>query len=159
MIEELGMEMQSGEAEADDKTNCARQPMRPLTDESLWLEGASTTSDEGNRTARMAIGLGFGRGKLQTSGFVYQGVPPNHRQVGRFETTAKSSMKPGVGPIGAAGGSVAVATAGAAVSEKFLTSGHKGPVGTAKKIAKMRLAAWMVVARSTRSFTESKWTT
>ncbi len=107
-----------------------------ITDRTASLKGIFTTVDEGSRTARAAIGFGLGRSKVRTRGLVYQGTPSNERLLGEFQTVAKGSMKPGMGPAGAAGASLAVSAGTTAVSEKFFTAVEKDAKSTAKKIAK-----------------------
>ena len=107
-----------------------------ISDSTVSLKGIFTTVDEGSQTARAAIGFGMGRSKVRTRGLVYQGTPSNERLVGEFETVAKSSIKPGMGPAGAAGASIAVSAATTVVSEKFFTAVEKDAKSTAKKIAK-----------------------
>ena len=107
-----------------------------MTDRTASIKGIFTTVDEGNRTARAAIGFGMERSKVRTRGLVYQGTPSNERLVGESETVAKSSMKPGMGPAGVAGASLAVSAGTTVVSEKFFTAVEKDAKSTAKKIAK-----------------------
>ncbi len=107
-----------------------------MTDRTASLKGIFTTVDEGSRTARAAIGFGMGRSKVRTRGLVYQGTLSNERLLGEFQTVAKSSMKPGMGPAGAAGATLAVSAGTAVVSEKFFTAVEKDAKATAKKIAK-----------------------
>jgi len=106
-----------------------------VSDRTVSLRGVFTTVDEGNRTARMTVGFGLGRTDLRTRGIVFQGTPPNEKQVGEFETIARSSIRPGILPAGAAG-NVAVSAGSSVLSEKVLVAVEKDASRTAKKIAK-----------------------
>lgn len=106
------------------------------TDRTVNIRGAFTTIDEGNRTSRSVIGFGLGRSIVRTRGIVYQGTPPDERLVGEFVSETRSGLKPGMGAVGAAQGSIAVSAASTVASEKFLTAVEKDAKGTAKKIAK-----------------------
>jgi hypothetical protein len=111
-------------------------PEVQMTARTVSLKGYFTSVDEGNKTARVVVGFGLGRSKVKAHGFVYQGSPPDEREVGRFETVAKSGIKPGIGPVAGVGANVAVAAGTAIVSEKYLTSVEKSAADSAKKIAK-----------------------
>lgn len=105
------------------------------TERTVTLKGLFTAVDEGSQTQRAAIGFGMGRSKVRTRGYVYQGDPSSERQVAEFDTETKSSLKPGMGPAGAAGASLVASTATTAVSEKFFTAVEKDAKRTAKELA------------------------
>jgi hypothetical protein len=65
----------------------------------LMVKGQFLSIDEGNRTERVAIGLGAGRTSVQANVQVYELTPQGMKQVDDMRGTAKSSRKPGMGEM------------------------------------------------------------
>jgi hypothetical protein len=82
----------------------------------LSVEGQILSIDEGNKTRRMMIGLGAGASEVRTLTQVYQVKDGAHDLVEDFYTTAKSSRKPGLGPMAGAGAAAGRAGQSAAVA-------------------------------------------
>ncbi len=86
----------------------------PVQGPTLSIEGQFLTIDEGNRTRRLLIGLGVGASHVRVAVQVFETVDGQHRLVEDFYTNARSSRKPGFGPlagVGAATGAAAETTA------------------------------------------------
>ena len=62
----------------------------------LMVKGQLLSIDEGNRTERVAIGLGAGRTSVQANVQVYELTPQGMQQVDTLRGTAKSGGKPGM---------------------------------------------------------------
>jgi len=62
----------------------------------LIVKGQFLSIDEGNRTERVAIGLGAGRTSVQTNVQVYELTPQGMKEVDTLRGTAKSGGKPGM---------------------------------------------------------------
>jgi len=62
----------------------------------LMVKGQLLSIDEGNRTERVAIGLGAGRTSVQANVQVYEMTPEGMKQVDDMRGTAKSGGKPGM---------------------------------------------------------------
>src|SRR5262249_44367327 len=80
----------------------------------LAIEGQFLTIDEGNRTRRLIIGLGAGASHVRVAVQVLETIEGQQRLVEDFYTSARSSRKPGFGPmagVGAATGAAARSTA------------------------------------------------
>src|SRR5262249_43358578 len=71
----------------------------PGAGSTLSVEGQILSIDEGNKTRRLMIGFGAGASEVRTLTQVYQVTGGEHRLVDDFYTTAKSSRKPGLGPM------------------------------------------------------------
>ena len=65
----------------------------------LMIKGQLLSIDEGNRTERVAIGLGAGRTSVQANIQVYELTPQGKKQVDTLRGTAKSGRKPGMGEM------------------------------------------------------------
>jgi hypothetical protein len=79
----------------------------------LAIEGQVLSIDEGNATRRMMLGFGAGASEVRTLTQVYEITGGAHRLVEDFYTTARSSLKPGFGPMAGAGGMMGRAVQGA----------------------------------------------
>jgi hypothetical protein len=62
----------------------------------FMIKGQLLSIDEGNRTERVAIGLGAGRTSVQANVQVYELTPEGMKQVDDMRGTAKSGAKPGM---------------------------------------------------------------
>jgi hypothetical protein len=82
----------------------------------LSVEGQILSINEGNKTRRLILGFGAGASEVRTLTQVYEVTGGAHRLVEDFYTTAKSSRKPGFGPMGGAGAAAGRAATSAAVS-------------------------------------------
>ncbi|MEJ2100346.1 MAG: DUF4410 domain-containing protein [Desulfobacterales bacterium] len=79
----------------------------------LMVKGQLLSIDEGNRTERVAIGLGTGRSDVQANVQVYEMTPKGMHEVDTLRGTAKSGRKPGMGEmmgIGAIAGHLLAST-------------------------------------------------
>jgi hypothetical protein len=65
----------------------------------LMVKGQLLSIDEGNRTERVAIGLGAGRTSVQANVQVYELTPKGMQEVDSLRGTAKSGRKPGMGEM------------------------------------------------------------
>jgi hypothetical protein len=65
----------------------------------LMVKGQLLSIDEGNRTERVAIGLGAGRTSVQANVQVYEMTPKGMQEVDNLRGTAKSGRKPGMGEM------------------------------------------------------------
>lgn len=86
----------------------------PPFDNIVVIEGQLTSIDQGNRTARVVIGLGFGQSEVRTHAQVYQNTPSGRRLLQDFTTSATSSYSPGLAVglgAGAAAGTLATSVA------------------------------------------------
>lgn len=90
------------------------------------IEGQLLSVNQGNRTARLVIGLGVGHSDVQSEVQVYATTPQGLERLEAFTTDARSGYKPGAAETmgaGAAAGTLGVAaaaTAGTSVlSETF----------------------------------------
>jgi truncated hemoglobin YjbI len=82
----------------------------------LSVEGQILSINEGNKTRRLMIGFGSGASEVRTLTQVYEATGGEHRLVDDFYTTAKSSRKPGFGPMSGAGAAAGRAATTAAAS-------------------------------------------
>src|SRR5262245_27574491 len=89
----------------------------PVAGPTVSIEGQIVSIHEGNKARRLVIGLGAGASEVRTLTQVYMMTSGDgHRLVEDFYTTAKSSRKPGFGPMAGAGAAAGLAASGAAVS-------------------------------------------
>lgn len=115
----------------------------PVTGPSLQIEGQFLTVDQGNRLRRAVIGFGAGASEVRTMVQVFETTSDGRRLVEDFYTTAKSSRKPGFGPMAGAGAAISTAATSAAVSSGVgLATAHSQTVegdarNTADEIVKM----------------------
>jgi len=65
----------------------------------LMIKGQLLSIDEGNRTERVAIGLGAGRTSVQANVQVYEMTAQGLKEVDTLRGTAKSGDKPGMGEM------------------------------------------------------------
>jgi hypothetical protein len=100
-------------------------------DNSLAVQGDFLVIDEGNRTRRMAIGLGAGASKVVTHVECYLKQPERNVMFSEFKATSKSSRKPGAAETMGVG---AAPEAAAAVSGA--TEVKQGAEGDTKRMAK-----------------------
>jgi hypothetical protein len=80
----------------------------------LMVKGQFLSIDEGNRTERVAIGLGAGRTSVQANVQVYELTPQGMQQVDTLRGEAKSGYKPGMAEmmgVGAVAGHLLMSTA------------------------------------------------
>ncbi|MGE5255753.1 MAG: DUF4410 domain-containing protein [Hyphomicrobiales bacterium] len=69
----------------------------------LMVKGQFVSIDQGNRTERVAIGLGAGRSDVQANVQVYEMTPQGLQEVDALRGTAKSGYKPGMAEMMGAG--------------------------------------------------------
>ena len=65
----------------------------------LMIKGQLLSIDEGNRTERVAIGLGAGRTSIQANVQVYEMTPQGLQEVDAMRGSGKSGFKPGMGEM------------------------------------------------------------
>ena len=103
----------------------ASDMVRP-SNTTLVLKGEFLTIDQGNQTARVWVGFGFGGSELRTRIQAMQ----NHDLVAQAETATKSGLKPGmltsigVGAAADSGAAVVAGAAGTGISEAFMATVH-----------------------------------
>ena len=93
----------------------------------LMIKGQLLSIDEGNRTERVAIGLGAGRTSVQANVQVYEMTPQGMNEVDTLRGTGKSGFKPGMGEmmgVGAIAGNLLASTvvSGALAGTSEMTS-------------------------------------
>ena len=89
----------------------------PVAGPTLSFEGQIVSINEGNKAKRLLIGLGSGASEVRTLTQVYEVTSGDeHRLVEDFYTTAKSSRKPGFGPMAGMGAVAGLAASRAAVA-------------------------------------------
>lgn len=93
-------------------------------DNSLAVQGDFLAIDEGNRTRRMAIGLGAGASKVVAHVECYLKQPDKNVMLSEFKATSKSSRKPGAAETMGAGAAPEAAAAVGGVTE--LKQGAEG---------------------------------
>src|SRR5882724_6757894 len=82
----------------------------PVVGSTLSIEGQIVSINEGNKAKRLVIGLGSGASEVRTLTQVYEVTSgEGHRLVEDFYTTAKSSRKPGFGPMAGMGAAAGLA--------------------------------------------------
>jgi len=69
----------------------------------LMVKGQFVSIDQGNRTERVAVGLGAGRSDVQANVQVYELTPQGLKEVDTLRGTAKSGYKPGMAEMMGAG--------------------------------------------------------
>jgi len=117
----------------------------PPSGNTLLIKGQFLSIHEGNRLRRLVIGLGVGGTEVKTLVQVYEETAAGRRLVEEFDTTAKSSRKPGMaGPmgVGAAAGRAAASAAlsgGLGVATAHRQSVEADAQRTAREVAR-RLA-------------------
>ncbi len=100
-------------------------------DNSLAVQGDFLLIDEGNRTRRMAIGLGAGASKVVTHVECYLKQPDRNVMLSEFKATSKSSRKPGAAETMGVG-----AAPEAAATVSGVTEVKQGAEGDTKRMAK-----------------------
>ena len=125
----------------------------PVAGPTLQIEGQFVTVDEGNRMRRAVIGFGAGASEVRTMVQVFETTNEGRRLVEDFYTTAKSSRKPGFGPMAGMGAAVGRAATSAAVSGGVgVATAHSQTVeGDAKNTADE------IVKELKKFFTEQGW--
>ena len=108
----------------------------------IVIEGQLTSVNQGNRAARVVIGLGVGHSDVKTFTQVYDIQPYGRRLVEQFSTDARSGYKPGMaeteGASAAAGHwamGLAVGAGLSVASEMFSANVEADADRTAKEIA------------------------
>jgi hypothetical protein len=108
----------------------------------IVIEGQLTSVNQGNRAARVVIGLGVGHSDVKTFTQVYDIQPYGRRLVEQFSTDARSGFKPGMaeteGASAAAGHwavGLAVGAGLSVASEMFSANVEADADRTAKEIA------------------------
>ncbi len=79
----------------------------------LMVKGQFVSIDQGNRTERVAVGLGAGRSDVQANVQVYELTPKGMQEVDTLRGTAKSGYKPGMAEmmgVGAIAGHLLMST-------------------------------------------------
>lgn len=89
----------------------------PPPDNSLAVQGEFLEIDEGNRTRRMAVGLGAGASTVQANVKCYIKQPEKKVMLTEFQATSKSSRKPGAAETAGVGAAPAVAVAASGATE------------------------------------------
>jgi hypothetical protein len=125
----------------------------PVAGPSLQIEGQFLTVDQGNRLRRAVIGFGAGASEVRTMVQVFETTNEGRRLVEDFYTTAKSSRKPGFGPMAGAGAAIGTAATSAAVSGGVgIATAHSQTVeGDAKNTAEE------IVKELRKFFAEQGW--
>jgi uncharacterized protein DUF4410 len=83
----------------------------------LSIEGRIVSIDEGNKAKRLVIGLGAGASEVRTLTQVFETTSADgHHLIEDFYTTAKSSRRPGLGPMAGAGAAAGLAASQLAVA-------------------------------------------
>ena len=93
----------------------------------LMVKGQFVSIDQGNRTERVAVGLGAGRSDVQANVQVYELTPQGLKEVDTLRGEAKSSYKPGMAEmmgVGAVAGHLLMSTvvSGAVAGATEMTS-------------------------------------
>jgi Domain of unknown function (DUF4410) len=115
-------------------------------DHSLAVQGDFLLIDEGNRTRRMAIGLGAGASKVMAHVECYLKQPEKNVMVSEFNATSESSRKPGAAETMGAGAAPEVATAVSGATEL-----KQGAAGDTDRMAKV------VAKEIAKTFTAQGW--
>ena len=100
-------------------------------DNSLAVQGDFLLIDEGNRTRRMAIGLGAGASKVVANVQCYFKQPAQNVTLTSFQAISRSSLKPGAAETMGVGAAPAAAAAVGGVTEL-----KQGTEGDANRMAK-----------------------
>ncbi len=88
----------------------------PAAGSSLSVEGQFLSVDQGNRLRRAIVGFGAGASEVKALVQIYETTTAGRRLVQDFNVTAKSSRRPGMGPMGAARAAAGRAATSVAVS-------------------------------------------
>ena len=89
----------------------------PVAGPTLSIEGQIGSINEGNKAKRLVVGFGAGASEVRTLTQAYEVTSGDeHRLVEDFYTTAKSSRKPGFGPMAGMGAAAGLAASRAAVA-------------------------------------------
>jgi hypothetical protein len=126
----------------------------PVADPTLSIEGQILSINEGNKTRRLIIGFGAGASEVRTLTQVYETTGGEYRLVDDFYTTAKSSRKPGVGPMGGAGAAAGRAASAAVAAGIGLASERSQTVE-----ADTQHAARAIAKDLAKFFVEQHWIT
>ncbi len=84
----------------------------PTSGNSMLIEGQFVSIDQGNRTARVVIGLGAGRSDVETHVQAYFAREGGIQTLEKLDVSAKGSLKPGAAEtlgVGAVAGNLVVA--------------------------------------------------
>lgn len=129
-IREMGLPAQRASGDPDPVGN------------TLVIKGQFLTIDQGNRTARVVIGLGAGRSDVETEVQVYMESLDGRRLLEELDAEGKSNRKPGMAEtlgVGAVMGhlvvSAVVSTVLTGASETFSTSVEADAGRIARKVA------------------------
>lgn len=107
---------------ADASVVSPAQPIRPGT----WvIRGRFRHVDQGSRALRAAVGLGFGRTKMQTSVTVFSATNAGLVPLFRFNTTGSSGLEPGIA-LGVATGGVGTAVSAASAAGSLVLASLPG---------------------------------
>ena len=126
----------------------------PVAGPTLSIEGQIVSIHEGNKAKRLVIGLGSGASEVRTLTQVYEMTSEDgHRLIEDFYTTAKSSRKPGFGPMAGFGAAAGLAASHAAAA---------GGVGVATSLsqtveADVRHGAKQIAKELATLFVEQGW--
>src|SRR5215510_12962355 len=125
-----------------------------VTGPTLSIEGQIVSINEGNKAKRLVIGLGSGASEVRTLTQVYEVTSGDgHRLIEDFYTTAKSSRKPGFGPMAGLGAAAGLAASRAAAA---------GGVGMATSLsqtveADVKHSAKQIAKELAKLFVEQGW--
>jgi hypothetical protein len=115
----------------------------PAFGNTVLIEGQFVSIDQGNRTARVVIGLGAGRSEVETHVQVYLAREGGNQALEKLDVSAKGSLKPGAAEtlgVGAIAGNLVVAgavtAAGTTASETLGGTVKADAKRTATKIVK-----------------------
>jgi hypothetical protein len=133
-IQDLGLTAQKGGADSSG------------AQDAVLIKGQLVSIDEGNRTLRVVVGLGAGRGDVESHVQVYQVTPAGNQLIDHIEVDAKSGLTPGMAETMGAGAltghllvSAAVSGGAHVVSESLganvIADGDRAAKGIAKQLA------------------------
>src|SRR5215467_639763 len=126
----------------------------PVAGPILSIEGQIGSINEGNKAKRLVVGFGSGASEVRTLTQVYEVTSGDgHRLVEDFYTTAKSSRKPGFGPMAGIGEAAGLAASRAALA---------GGVGVATALsqtveADVQHGAKQIAKELAKFFVEQGW--
>jgi len=127
----------------------------PGAGSTLSVEGQILSINEGNKTRRLMIGFGAGASEVRTLTQVYEVTGGEHRLVDDFYTTAKSSRKPGLGPMSGAGAAAGRAATTAAASAGIGLASERSQTAEADT----QHAAREIAKELAKFFVEQGWIT
>ena len=127
----------------------------PGAGSTLSIEGQILSINEGNKTRRLVIGFGAGASEVRTLTQVYEITGGDRRLVDDFYTTAKSSRKPGFGPMGGAGAAAGRAATSAAASAGIGLASERSQTAEADA----QHAAREIAKQLAKFFVELRWIT